>query len=141
MQEGETRHAVKKRDDHRTGIEALVVRLPCLQGTAGHLKHLGRLTLREPLSLQVAILCKQLRAFDTMPALGARIIAALRLLDDQFHSSLLLKPLSWENGLAKDDEGALLVQPFTLSRRCLSGVVVRDQVADAVIEAQKRASQ
>jgi len=67
--------------------------------------------------LQVAILRKQLRAFDTMPALGARIIATLCLLDDQFHSSLLLKPLSWENGLAKDDEGALLVQPFTLSRR------------------------
>src|SRR5262245_20220986 len=116
MQEGETGHAVKKRDDHRAGIEALVVCLPCLQGTAGHLQHLGRLTLREPLGLQVAILRKQLRPLNTMPALGALLIATLRLLDDRSHSSLLLKPLSWENGLAKDGEGALLVQPFTLSR-------------------------
>ena len=37
--------------------------------------------------------------------------------------SLLLKPLSWEKCMAKDGEGALLVQPLTMSRHGLSGAV------------------
>ena len=49
MQEGETGDAVKKRHDRGTLIEALLVRPPGLQGTAGHVKHLGRLTLGHPL--------------------------------------------------------------------------------------------
>ena len=56
MQEGETGDALKKRHDSGTRIEALLVRPPRLQRAAGHLKHLGRLTLGEPLGLQSAIL-------------------------------------------------------------------------------------
>ena len=95
MHEGETGNAVKKRNDCRTRIEALVVRPPGTQGTAGHLKHLGRLTLREALGLQVTIMPKQLRTFDTIPALGALSMATLRMLGDRSYSSLLLRPRSW----------------------------------------------
>jgi hypothetical protein len=102
---------VKKRDDSRTRIEALLVRP---QGTARYLEHLGRLTLGETLGLQIAILRIQLRTFDTLPTLGALIMATLRILDSCFHSSLLLKPLSWAQCMAKDGEGTLAVQPFTL---------------------------
>src|SRR5262245_41037014 len=102
MQKGETGNAVKKRDDRRTRIEALVVCPPRLEGTAGHLKHLGRLTLREALGLQIAILRKQRSTFDTIPALGAFIIAMLRIWDYRSHSSLLLKPRSWAKCMAKE---------------------------------------
>jgi hypothetical protein len=46
--------------------------------------------------------------------LGALIMATLRLLDYCSHSALLLKPLSWAQCRAKDGEGTLAVQPFTL---------------------------
>jgi hypothetical protein len=118
MPEGKTGDTVKKRDDRRTRIEALLVRPPRLKGTAGHVQSLSCLTLREALGLQVAILRKSLRTFDAIPALVALIIATLRILDDCAHRYLLLlTPLSWCTSMAKDGEGALLVQPFTRSNQ------------------------
>jgi len=89
MQEGETRRAVKKCHDRGTLVEALLVRPPRLQRAAGHLKHLGRLTLRKALGFEITIPLKQLRAFDAIPALGAILVASLRILDDCAHSDLL----------------------------------------------------
>jgi hypothetical protein len=69
--------------------------MPRLQRATGHLKYLGRVTLRHPLALQVAILHKQVSVFEAIPALVAILIAPVRLLDDGSHSDLLLKPYSW----------------------------------------------
>jgi hypothetical protein len=94
MQQGKTGDTVKKRDDRRTLIEALLVRPPRLQGTAGHVQHLGCLTLREALGLQVAILRKALRTFDAIPTVVALIIATLRIVNDSSHSDLLVTPFA-----------------------------------------------
>jgi hypothetical protein len=117
MQEGKTGDAVKKRHDSRTLVEALLVLPPGLKRTAGHVKYLGRLTLGHPLGFEIAIALKPLRAFDAIPALVAIGIATLRVLDYCSHSYLLFKPHSWEKYMAQDDEVALLLQPFTMSRR------------------------
>jgi hypothetical protein len=96
MEEGETRHTLKKRHDRGALIEALLVRPPRLQCAARHVKHLCRLTLGEALGLQIAIPLTQLSAFDAVPTLMAVSIATLLILDDGAHSSLLLlKSLSW----------------------------------------------
>ena len=79
MQEGETGNAVKKRNDCRTRIEALVVRPPGLQGTAGHVKHFGCLTLTHPLSGELAIAFTLLRPREALPGLLASRIALLRV--------------------------------------------------------------
>src|SRR2546423_9385266 len=55
MQEGETGNTVKKRHDSRTLVEAIRVRAPRLQRAAGHVKHLGRLTLGKALGFEIAI--------------------------------------------------------------------------------------
>ena len=88
MQEGETGDAVKKRHDRGTRIKALLVRPPRLQRAAGHVKHLGRLTLGDALGVQLTIPCKQVSAFDASPALVAIIIATLLFLDYRCHSYL-----------------------------------------------------
>src|SRR5712671_3048567 len=101
MQEGETGDAVKKRHDRRTLVEAVRICLPRLQRAAGHSKHLGRLTLGCALSVQIAILRKQLSRFDALPALMAIITDTLLVSDDRPHGYLLLlKPLSWCNSMA-----------------------------------------
>ena len=85
MPEGKTGDTVKKRDDRRTRIEALLVRPPRLQGTAGPVQSLSCWTLREALGLPVAIRRPSLRTFDAIPALVALIIATLRIWDDRSH--------------------------------------------------------
>ncbi len=75
MQKGETWNAVKKRYDRGTCVEVLLVGPPGLERAAGHLQHLGRLTLGEALGVQVAILRKQVSAFEALPALVAIIVA------------------------------------------------------------------
>ena len=118
MQESQTGDTVKKRHDRGTLIKVLLVRPPGLQCTAGHIKHLRRLTLGHPLGFEVAIALKPLRAFEAAPVLVAVIMATLLVLDYCSHSYLLLcKPRSWEKCMAQDGEGALLLQPFTMSRR------------------------
>ena len=92
MQEGQPRDALKKRDDGGTRIKPILLRTPRLQCSAGHVKHLGRLTLGEPLGLQFAIPRKQVRAFEASPALVAIIVATLLLLDYRSHSYLLFQP-------------------------------------------------
>ena len=83
-----------KRDDSGACIEAFVVRPPGLQGAAGDLKDLRRVTLGEALSLQIAIPLQQTRAFAALPALVAIIVASWRLLDDCAHSDLLCPPFA-----------------------------------------------
>ena len=47
--------AVKKGHDRGTGIEAVLVHALRLQRAAGHVKHLGRLTLGDSLGVQCTI--------------------------------------------------------------------------------------
>ena len=85
---------MEKRDDSGACIEAFVLRPPGLQGAAGDLKDLRRVTLGEALSLQIAIPLQQTRAFAALPALVAIIVASLRILDDCAHSDLLCPPFA-----------------------------------------------
>jgi hypothetical protein len=117
MPEGKTGDAVQKRHDRRTRVEALVGLPPGLQRTTGHVKSLGRLTLGHPLGFEIALALKPLRAFEAIPALVAIGMATLRVWDSCSHSSLLFKPHAWEKDMAQDDEVALLLPPFTMSRR------------------------
>ena len=90
MQEGEPRHTVKERHDSRTRIKALLVRAPCLQRGAGHLKHLGALPLGEALGFEIVILLQEVSALEALPTLVAIIVASLLLLDYRAHRYLLL---------------------------------------------------
>ena len=112
MPEGETRHAVQNRDDSRTRVEALLVRPPGLQRATGDLKNPGRLTLGEALGLQIAILRKQIHAFEALPALVAILVALLFILDYRAHSSLLFPSFAFVFVMAKDGEVAFSFQPF-----------------------------
>ena len=56
MKEGKSRAALKKLGHMRSNIESLMPGLPSLKGGSGYLKLLGRLALRNTLSLQVEIL-------------------------------------------------------------------------------------
>src|SRR5712691_9959274 len=68
----------EKRHDRGTLVQAFVIRTPCLQCAARHLKHRSGLTLGDPLGVQLAIPLTQLSAFEASPALVA-IFVALRL--------------------------------------------------------------
>jgi hypothetical protein len=97
MQESKPRRPLKKLNDRRTRVESLLIRPPRLQRAAGHLKHLGRLTLGEALGFETALPFKQLSAFEALPALVAILIATLLVLAYCSHSYLLfLTPRSWE---------------------------------------------
>jgi hypothetical protein len=91
MQEGQP-HAVKKGDDSRVLVEALVVGSPGLQRAAGHLKRFGRSTQGESLGLQSEILIEEVSSLGATPAWVMIRIASLRLLDDGSHSDLLFHP-------------------------------------------------
>jgi hypothetical protein len=97
MQEGETGSTLEKRHDRGTGIEAVLVRAPRLQRTAGHVKPLGRLTLGDTLGVQITIPRKQVSAFEARPALVTSIIATLRVLDDRCHRYLLFQPFALQS--------------------------------------------
>ena len=111
MQEGETGSAVKKRHDCGMLIKPLLVCPPGLQGTAGHVKHFGRLTLGHPVGFEHAIVFKLLRPFEAFPALLASRIAPLWVLDDCSHRYLLLRSLTCAYVMAKDGEIAGWFQP------------------------------
>src|SRR5439155_19730164 len=66
MQESQAGDAMKKRHDCGTLIKGLLVRLPGLQGTAGYVKHLGRLALGHTLGFEIAIAVTLLRAFEAI---------------------------------------------------------------------------
>ena len=115
MQEGEPRHTVKKRHDSRTRIKALLVRAPCLQRGAGHLKHLGGLPLGEALGFEIVILLQEISALEALPTLVAIIVASLLVLDYRAHHYLLLPFFAFVVVMAKDGEVAFLFQPFVVS--------------------------
>jgi hypothetical protein len=86
---------VKKGDNGRMLVTALLVGPPCLQRAAGYVKNLGGLTLGEAAGLQIVVLLTELGACNAIPALVAILIATLLVVDDSSHSYLLLlKPLS-----------------------------------------------
>src|SRR5882724_12276245 len=97
MQEGETGSTLEKRHDRGTGIEAVLVRAPRLQRTAGHVQPLGRLTLGDPLDVQLTIPRKQGRAFEARPALVTILIATLLVLDYRCHRDLLVQPFAFQS--------------------------------------------
>ena len=92
MQERETWHALEKRHDRGTLVQALLIRTPCLQRATRHLKYLSGLTLGDPLGMQLAIPLTQLGAFEASPALVAIFVAALLILYYCSHRYLLVHP-------------------------------------------------
>jgi hypothetical protein len=80
MQEGQPRGTVKKGDDSRVRVEALLIGPPGLQGASGHLKRLGRLTQGESLGLQSKILIEEVSTLGSIPAWVMISIASLRVL-------------------------------------------------------------
>ena len=58
---------MKKGHHLRAGIEAVLVCPPCLERAAGHVQHLGRLALGDPLSAQLTIALKQVSALKALP--------------------------------------------------------------------------
>jgi hypothetical protein len=125
MQEGETLHALEKRHDARTRVQALLIRTPGLERAAGHLKHLSGLTLGETSRLQSAILLPYLSMFEAIPALVAILVASLRRLDDCAHSDLLCLPFALVYVMGKDGGVASWFQPFVRSSHGLSGAVIK----------------
>jgi hypothetical protein len=97
MEEGETRNALKKRDDMRARIEPILPCVPRLQRGSGHVKGFGCLTLRQPLSMKVAILPEEFGAAAAVPALSAINFAMLLIIDDHIHGDLLTQPVSCWN--------------------------------------------
>jgi hypothetical protein len=122
-QAGETRHTANKRDDHGALIAALVGGAPGLQGAARAGKPLGRLTLGEALGWPTVIPLTQRRACDTIPALGASLVAVRRLVHSWAHRALLCSPSAFVYVMAKDGEVAVALQPFGVSRDSLAEVV------------------
>jgi hypothetical protein len=57
MQESQSEIALKKLGDLRADVEGILLPAPSLPGGAGDLKLLGRLTLRDSLSLQLKYRC------------------------------------------------------------------------------------
>jgi hypothetical protein len=107
---------VKKRHHGGTLIKAFLIRTPRLQGAAGHIKHLGGLTLRDTPSVQSVIPLKQRSAFEAIPALMAICLATVLVWDYGFHSYLLLlKPWSRCKAMAKNGEVAFWFQPLPVS--------------------------
>jgi hypothetical protein len=106
MQESQTEDAMKKRHDRGILIKVLLVRPPGLQGTTGHVEHLGRLTLEHPLGFELAIALKLPRPFEALPALMVIRIATLRVWDDRSHSYPLLRSFACVRVMAKDSEVA-----------------------------------
>jgi hypothetical protein len=112
---------LEKCDTSRACIEALMVRPPGLQGAAGDGQDLRRLTLREARRLQMAILLKQTRTFDAMPALVTILGASVRILDYCAHSDLATLRLDLHE--AKDGEVACWLQYGVVSNHGWAGVL------------------
>jgi hypothetical protein len=79
---------VEKRHARGTGIKAVVVGPPRLPWTAGHVKHRGCLARGDSQAMQLAIPCKEVRAFEASPTLVAILIAMVRGVDYRCQSYL-----------------------------------------------------
>lgn len=95
MQESATWNALKKGHDRGTLVETFLVRLPRLEGAAGHSQLVGCLTLGEALGLELERLLKAFSAFQATPSWEVCLIAWLPGLDYGSHSALLVHPLPW----------------------------------------------
>src|SRR5262249_15159361 len=95
MQESKTRGALKKGHNSGTLVVTFLVRLPRLEGAAGHIELFGRLPMGEALSLQLAILIKACSAFKAIPSWVMCLMALVPGLDYGAHSALLVHPLPW----------------------------------------------
>jgi len=113
MLEGKSRGAVEKGHDGGMFVKTFLIRPPGLKRAARNLKGLGRLTQREPLGLQSAILIEEVSALGAIPAWGAILIALCFGLDDGSHCDLLVLILRLCTDMAQDGEVAYAFQPFT----------------------------
>jgi hypothetical protein len=95
MQESQSRGALKKGHDRGTLIETVLVRLPRVEGAAGHLALVGCLTLGDALGLPLARLIKACSAFHAIPSWVGGLMALVPGLDYGVHSALLVHPLPW----------------------------------------------
>jgi hypothetical protein len=112
----ETGNTLEKRHDSGTGIKAVVLHVPCLQGATGDVQPLGRLALGEPLGVSLAIACKQLRALEARPTLMAIMIATVLCLAYRCHRlPLFPKSLPCEKWRAKDGEVAPWLPSLSVS--------------------------
>jgi hypothetical protein len=117
MQEGKPRAAVKKGDNGRMLVKALLVGPPCLQRAAGHLKCSSRLTQGEPLGLQLAILIEELSALGAIPAWVTISVALLGGLDDGYHSDLLVLSFAFVSSWRRMARLLTRFNPITVPRR------------------------
>jgi hypothetical protein len=97
MEEGETRHTLKKRHHLGTCIEPILPCVPGLQRGPGNVQPFGGLSLGQPLGVQVVILLEKFGAPDALPALMTINLAPLLIIDDSAHSYLLTQPVSYWN--------------------------------------------
>ena len=95
MQEGEPRTTLKELGHMGTDIEAVMPCAPGLKSGSGNLELLSGLTLGDALGLQLTILLKEVRTFESIPAWLAVIVALVRVLDDGSHSDLLGQSLAF----------------------------------------------
>ena len=82
--------ALKELSDVGTNIES-VSHSPGLQSRSGNLEFLGGLPLGVAFGAQLSVLCKELRAFESIPAWLA-LRAACGLSGDGSHSDLRYEP-------------------------------------------------
>jgi len=104
---------VEKGHDGGMFVKTFLIRPPGLKRATRNLKGLGRLTQREPLGLQSAILIEEVSALGAIPAWGAILIALCFGLDNGSHCDLLVLILRLCIDMAKDGEVAYAFQPFT----------------------------
>ncbi len=90
MQEGQPWGPVEKGHDGGMFVKTFLIRPPCLQRAAGHIKRLGGLTQGEPLGLPIAILIEAFRASGAIPSWGTIIMASWCGWDDGSHRDLLV---------------------------------------------------
>src|SRR5215813_9787790 len=123
MQEGKPRATVKKGDNSRMLVKALLVGPPCLQRAAGNLKGSGRLTQGETLGLQITILIEELSALGASPAWVTISVAALRGLDYGSHSDLLGVSFALVSSWLRMARSPTRFNFITVPRRLFSGPV------------------
>jgi hypothetical protein len=90
VSERESGTALKELSDVGTNIESVMPHSPGLQSRSGNLEFLGGLPLGAALGAQLSVLCKELRAVESIPAWLALRVALSLVLDDGSHSDLLL---------------------------------------------------
>jgi len=86
--------ARKAGGDVGTAIEGIIPNAPRVEGRSRSLEFLGSLPLGDALSVELPVLFKEVRAFESIPAWLALRVALLRVLDDASHRDLLGQSLA-----------------------------------------------